>query len=119
MVVAAKPTHMDPNSLSIELDPMYDDVTGLLGGFLLQLSGEVDVTLPMPPSLNRADLGKSMTIRIVTANYGVPRHCLLTRYKSAQALVEQGLLSFSTTTQSASKETRSSLILAKDATLAA
>ena len=104
-MVAFRLDHNERNRLEIKLYPLYDEVTNCLGGFHLLLSGEVDITLPLPPELNRADLGESMTIPIIAANYSVPRHCLMTCFKSAQALVEQGLLSSSTVTPSSSKET--------------
>ena len=113
VVVADEPTHTDPSSFSVGLEPMYDDVTGLLGGFRLWLSGEIYVTVPLPLSLKRSDLGKSLSICIIAADYSTPRHCLLTCYKTAQNLVKQGLLSFATMTQSNPKETRFSLVMIK------
>ena len=113
--------HDDPeaSSLSITLETMRSEPEGYLAGFHIKISGETEATFLLPEHLQQPGLGVSIALRVVASSFTMPRLSSWSSYKCMLRLVQQDLLTFSDPKQAVAMGTRSTTVIARDASIAA
>ena len=105
------------NYLKVVLHPLYEG--DAVASFWLSVTGEVEQVYPIPEDIERDDLGHQMSVHLIVEDFVFPWHCLRSRWKLTQALVQHNLLHFTAFKLSSSRSFKSDLSyeLDKDTTL--